>query len=107
MNTEKVMKAVSAILVIGTLFLVMVTYQYSQYADQCKQDAEHAELLWRRAWMGAHPDTIKVETQGECIQEAFKMLRPFLLPPFGNAMPQFPTLPPPEDMRPRKGKNVA
>ena len=30
MNTEKVMKAVSAILVIGTLFLVMVTYQYSQ-----------------------------------------------------------------------------
>lgn len=106
MNTEKVMKAVSAILVIGTLFLVMVTYQYSQYADQCKQDAEHAELLWRRAWMGAHPDTIKVETQGECIQDAFKMLRPFLVPPFGNARPQLP-VPPPEDAKPKRGNNIA
>jgi len=107
MNSEKVMKGVSTVLVIGTLFLIMVTYQYHEYTEQCEQKAEHAELIWRRAWMGAYPDTIRVETQGECIQDAFKMLRPFLMPPFDNAMPQLTTIPPPEDVRPRKGTNVA
>jgi hypothetical protein len=107
MNSEKIMKVVSAVLIILTLLLVMVTYQYSEYAGQCEQAAEHAELIYLRAWKNAHPDTIKVETQGECIQDAFKMLRPFLMPPFGNAMPQLPTIPPPEDARPKKGTNIA
>jgi hypothetical protein len=106
MNSEKVMKVVSTVLVILVLLLVMVTYQYSEYVDQCKQEAEHAELLYLRAWKSAHPDTIRMETQGECIQDVFKTLRPFLLPPFGTAGPRFPVVPPSEDMRPRKGTNV-
>ena len=106
MNSEKIMKVAHTVLIILTLLLVMVTYQYNEYAGQCEQAAEHAELIYLRAWKNTHPDTIQVETQGECIQDAFKMLRPFLLPPFGTAGPQFPTVPPPEDMRPRKGTNV-
>ena len=64
------------------LLVCMVSYQYSQHALDEIAAAEHAELVYLRAWRKVNSDNVKVEKQqDQCLQDAFKMLKPFLAIP--------------------------
>jgi len=100
---------VETIGIVAVLMLSITSLQMSNYQHDMEVEAEHAELFYLRAWKNAHNDSIKIkEQQDQCLQDAFKMLKPFLLFPLGPIIPHmFPITPPDPDMTPRGKSGVA
>ena len=93
-NIDRVFKWAVGIFVVECLLVVMLTVQMRDYQREMESEAEHAELLYLRAWKKAHNDSTRIEEQQEqCMKDAYRMLRPFLA---------IPMEPPPE---PKKKSN--
>ncbi len=88
-DIDRVFKWAAGIVVVGCLLVVMLTVQMRDYQRDMESEAEHAELLYLRAWKKAHNDSIRIEEQrDQCIQDAFRMLKPFLRIPMEPPPPK-------------------
>lgn len=91
-----IIRKVEGVLIVLTLLLVIATYQASEYALDMEQQAQQAECEYLRTWKAHSTGSISVYGD-QCMQDAFKILKPFLMIP----------MEPQEPIVPKKGPRIA